>query len=172
MKEKDTKQKLDDFEKKLQELALTIDKVEDEKLQITNQLKKALSDYSNLERDIDKRVAIRTLQLKISMAKSLFKSIDDIGYAIKSSESLNLTEQLKNWLEGLKAVLLGVEKSLFEIGVEVMNVNIGDEYNSSMHEVLSTVPGNENNKIVDIIEKGYLIGDVVIKPARVVVSRK
>ncbi len=171
MSNKDTKQKLDEFEKKLKELAFTIDKVEDEKLEITNQLKKVLSDYNNLERDIEKRVNIRVLQLKISMAKSLFKSVDDIGYAMKASENLQLNEQAKNWLDGLKSVLSGIEKSLLEIGVEVMVVSVGDEYDSDLHEVVTTIPGNENNKIVDVIEKGYLIGDVVIKPARVVVSR-
>ncbi len=169
---KDTKQKLNEFESKLQELAFTIDKVEDEKLEVINQLKKALADYANLERDIEKRVENRVLQSKLSISKSLFKTIDDIGYAMKAIEGVELTPQILNWLEGLKPILMGVEKSLLEIGVQVMNVEVGYEYDSSMHEVVTMIKGEQDNIIVDVLEKGYMIGEIVIKPARVVVSRK
>jgi len=42
------KNREEELEKKIQELALTVDKVEDEKLVVENQLKKALADYHNL----------------------------------------------------------------------------------------------------------------------------
>jgi ribosome-binding protein aMBF1 (putative translation factor) len=45
----------DKLEKKIQELALTIDKVEDEKLEVENQLKRALADYHNLLKHSEKR---------------------------------------------------------------------------------------------------------------------
>ena len=42
------KNKEEELEKKIRKLALTIDEVEDEKLVVENQLKKALADYHNL----------------------------------------------------------------------------------------------------------------------------
>jgi len=157
---------------KIKELAFIIDKVEDEKLEVTNQLKKALSDYSNLERDMDKRVNLRALQSKVSLAKSLFKSIEDIGYAIKAADGIEKTEQMNNWLEGMKSILAGIEKSLLEIGVEVINVNKGDEFNSEIHDVVTTIKDTKENEIYDVLEKGYKIGDVVIKSAKVFVGAK
>ena len=53
---KENKKKIEnseDLEKKILELAEVVDRVEDEKLEIENQLKKALADYHNLLKNID-----------------------------------------------------------------------------------------------------------------------
>ncbi|KKR05545.1 MAG: Protein GrpE [candidate division WS6 bacterium GW2011_GWF2_39_15] len=170
--------KVQDFEKKVQELekdlkalAGTIDRVEDEKLVMQNQLKKALADYSNLERDIEKRVELRSLQTKISIARALLNSLDDINFALVNSEKLDLNDEAKKWIEGIKATLFDIEKAVAQFNITKMDVKKGDKYDSNMHEALATVPEGEAGMIYDIVQPGFVLGDIIVRPARVVISQ-
>lgn len=48
-------------------------------------------------------------------------------------------------------------------------VSIGEEVNPDRHDVMTQAPGPEG-KIVQEFEKGYLIGDRVLRHAKVVVG--
>ena len=63
-----------DFEKKIQEMECVIDKVEDEKLEIENQLKRALADYDNLVKNSEKRDELRFFQIKKNLCEQLIPS--------------------------------------------------------------------------------------------------
>ncbi|HAM96674.1 TPA: hypothetical protein DCP76_02655, partial [Patescibacteria group bacterium] len=58
----------------INELTLNIDKVEDEKLIIENQLKKALADYQNLSNSAEKRNELRFFQTRKNLAESVIPS--------------------------------------------------------------------------------------------------
>jgi molecular chaperone GrpE len=50
---------------------------------------------------------------------------------------------------------------------------IGKILNTEMHEAISIVPTakkKQKNKIIDTVEKGYLLGEKVIRHAKVVVA--
>ena len=50
---------------------------------------------------------------------------------------------------------------------------IGKVLNTEMHEAISIVPAakkKQKNKIIDTVEKGYLLGEKVIRHAKVVVA--
>src|SRR5690606_24528984 len=97
--------KTDKHLEEIQKLAETIDRVEDEILLVENQLKKALADYANLQRDIEKRVGLREDQMKMQIAQTVMSVLDDTQMAMKASEDLELSEETVSWLEGLKAIL-------------------------------------------------------------------
>lgn len=168
----ESEKKINELESRIQELALTIDKVEDEKLEVENQLKKALSDYQNLERSIDKRLELRLLQLKKDVAQTLMVIMDDIQFALKSTKSIEMDEQTKSWVEGVSGTLRKMEKVLGELNIEMMNVQPGDTFNSDLHEALAVTDQGEEDTIVEVIQPGYEMDGVVIRHARVVVCKK
>ena len=65
-------------------------------------------------------------------------------------------------------------KSLLETkGLKEMENPIGKELDTEMHEAISMVPAQkkkQKNKIIDTVEKGYLLGEKVIRHAKVVVA--
>ena len=65
-------------------------------------------------------------------------------------------------------------KSLLEAkGLKEMENPIGKELDTEMHEAISMVPAQkkkQKNKIIDTVEKGYLLGEKVIRHAKVVVA--
>lgn len=159
------------LEGQIGELALSIDKVEDEKLEITNQLKRALADYHNLESNTQKRLSLLYLQSRKSLSEKIIPVVDDISMALKSKEEIKFNEESISWVNGVTEVLNNLEKSLEEIGLQKYTPEIGSEFNPEKHEALTTVPGEKPNTIYDVIQPGYILDDIVIRPSRVVVTK-
>jgi molecular chaperone GrpE len=68
-------------------------------------------------------------------------------------------------------VLSGLRETLSRNGVEPVDPK-GDKFDPTKHEALSTQPveGTESGVVVEVLQKGYALGDQLVRPARVVVS--
>lgn len=158
-------------EQKINELALIIDKVEDEKLEIQNQLKKALADYHNLLNNSVKRENLKLFQSKKKLFEEILPSLDAMMMAVEGSKNISLDESGKAWLEGLVATISSILKSLGNMGLVQYVPSKGDLFNTEVHEAVAAVEGAEKGKIVDTLQPGYILENTVIRPARVVVSK-
>lgn len=161
----------DQLEKKIQELALTIDKVEDEKLEVENQLKRALADYHNLLKDSKKREELRLQQTKKGLFDAIIPTLDALALAVVASKDVEMDEKGKSWLQGILAIIEGMKKGLEEMGFEQYTPKKGDNFDSNIHEAIATVQEGEKGKIYDTIQPGYILDGLVVRPARVVISK-
>lgn len=159
------------LEERIDELALAIDKVEDEKLELQNQLKKALADYYNLLGNSEKREKLRIFQMKKSLLQESLPALDGLMMAVESSKDIDLDEKGKSWLEGILATVESMYKSFANVGLKQYVPVKGDAFNNQVHEAIATVDGEKKGEIVDILQPGYILDDTVIRPARVVVSK-
>ena len=173
--DKNTETRLAELEKELKDVALTIDKVEDEKLQITNQLKKALADYKNLEKSVGTQTEMRMLHLKKSMASGIIEILDDLKFAEKAKEQLNLGDDQQAWADGVVASMRKISKALETLGIEEISAEVGAEFDANLHEAVAMIDGAKGEKpgtIKEVMQKGYKLGDFVVRPSRVVVLKK
>jgi molecular chaperone GrpE len=56
-------------------------------------------------------------------------------------------------------------------GLEQMQVKQGDDFDADLHEAVTQIPAPEKKlkgKIVDVVEKGYTLGDRIIRYPKVV----
>lgn len=91
--------------------------------------------------------------------------IDEISMAIKAA-----SDEVAKGLEMTKASLL---KRLEKHGVTIIKA-LGKTFNSNYHEALMIMEREEHeeNTIIAVIEEGYVLGEFLLKPAKVVVSKK
>jgi molecular chaperone GrpE len=169
--QKQSKSEIDELKEQIQELALTIDRVEDEKLEITNQLKRALADYQNLEKGVDKLIQTRFTQTKKKLAENIIPVIDSLTMAIQTKEDLKIDEKTKAWIEGITQTIDNLEKVFVDIGLNKFVPEKGSIFDPNIHEALTTIEQGEKGCIFDVIQPGYILDNSVIKPARVVVSK-
>jgi molecular chaperone GrpE len=134
-------------------------------------LMKALADYQNLEKNNQKRIDLMSFQLKKELAKSLIEVADSIYFALNSLKDIEITEQLKNWVDGMKQVLEKFNNVLSIIGVVQIKVKAGDKFDSTQHEAIATLPQGDVDTIHEVVQPGYMIDDHVIRPSRVVVNK-
>ncbi len=162
----------EELEKKVQELAFIIDKVEDEKLLVENKLKKALADYINLESGINKRVDMKIEQEKLVLARDLIEVMDDFFYALQAGKDMKMDESVKSWVEGIKSTIEKTKKVLENLGVKMMDVKKNTQFDMSQCEAIGTVNEGKDNMIHEVAQPGYIMGDHVVRPARVIVCKK
>lgn len=170
-KDKNLELEVKELEKKIQELASIIDDVEDEKQEITNQLKRVLADYQNLEKSIQKRLNLMYMQSRKSLAEKLIPLVDDITMAILAKDEIDFGEKGSSWANGVLGIFNNLEKSLEEIGVKKYVPEKDERFDPQLHEALTVIEGEKEGLIFDVIQPGYVLDDTVVRPARVVVTK-
>jgi molecular chaperone GrpE len=168
-KNKNTKK--EELKLQIQELAETIDALEDEKLEITNQLKHALADYQNLEKNTEKLTKLRFLQTKKNLAEDIIPVIDALTIALKTREELELEDKTQAWIDGICASIEELEEVLTDMGLIKFLPKKGDKFDPDIHEAVTTVKEGKKGHIFDVLQPGYRLDNVLVRPARVVVSK-
>lgn len=113
-------------------------------------------------------------QIKYSnkdMVEALLPVLDDFDRAIKELEK---DDKSADALEGIKLIYNKLFNTLKEKGVSIIEVNPGDDFNIDLHEAITQIPAPDQNlkdKIVDVVQQGYLLHDKVIRYAKVVVGK-
>ena len=128
------------------------------------------SEFENFKR--------RTSRERIDLIKTanedliiaLLPILDDFERAEKANQDNNGEGSVP---DGFKLIQSKLLKILEQNGLKPMDDQIGSEFNADLHEAISQYPAPEKKlkgKIIDIIEKGYYLGEKVIRFAKVVIG--
>ena len=75
--------------------------------------------------------------------------------------------------QGVELIYNKLNEILRTKGLKEIEVKAGDDFNTDLHEAITQIPAPTEDlkgKIVDVVETGYLLNDVVIRYAKVVVG--
>ena len=103
--------------------------------------------------------------------KTLLPILDDFERALTHIEEDKEAEELR------KGVLLIYQKlinTLEQKGLKPVKVEKGDPFNADIHEAITQIPAPSEEmkgKIIDIVEKGYKLGDKIIRFPKVVIGQ-
>ena len=101
--------------------------------------------------------------------KSLLPVVDDFDRALLEMSKSKATELSK----GVELIRNKLISTLEQKGLNVIEITKGDLFNADDHEAITQIPAPSNDmkgKIVDAIEKGYKLGDKVIRFPKVVIG--
>ena len=148
-----------------------------ENLKLEDQLKEEKDKFLRLFAEFEnykRRTAKERIELFSTASEevmiSLLPILDDFDRA-----SVEIEKDLEN--ETLKGVLL-IKNKLFDSlkskGLSLVDVKKGDEFNADDHEAVTQIPAPSKDmvgKIIDVIEKGYKLGEKVIRYPKVVIGK-
>lgn len=148
-----------------------------EDLKLEDQLKEEKDKFLRLFAEFEnykRRTAKERIELFSTASEevmiSLLPILDDFDRA-----SVEIEKDLEN--ETLKGVLL-IKNKLFDSlkskGLSLVDVKKGDEFNADDHEAVTQIPAPSKDmvgKIIEIIEKGYKLGEKVIRYPKVVIGK-
>ena len=164
-KKLDKEEKMDPVEKQTDEINLE-DQIKIEK----DKFLRLFAEFENYKR----RTAKERIELFSSASEevmiSLLPVLDDFDRA-----SIEIEKDKEN--EILKGIVLIKNKlydSLKSKGLSLIEINKGDEFNADHHEAVTQIDSPDKNmkgKIIDIIEKGYKLGEKVIRYPKVVIGK-
>ncbi|MFA6017411.1 MAG: nucleotide exchange factor GrpE [Patescibacteria group bacterium] len=160
----DKKQKIDtkkveknpEIEKLNQEIVLLKQQIDEFK----NKYLRAIADYQNLE----KRMSEERFELMKMANKNLL---------IKILPFLDNLEKAEVFVkdQGLKISKDHFIQILKETGMEELDV-LNKDFDPVFAEAIDIVPGKEDNKVIEVLRKGYKFEDKIIRVAQVKVSKK
>lgn len=157
------------------------EEVDEEKLSIEEKLTievaeakdKYLRLYSEFE-NFRRRTAKERLELtKVAVSDlvaNLLPVVDDFQRAQDANEKQDDIDAVKEGFDLISSKLL---KTLEQKGLKIMVTEKGDDFDADLHEAITQFPVEEKDlkgKIVDTIEKGYYLGDKVVRFAKVVIG--
>ncbi|MDA7558067.1 nucleotide exchange factor GrpE [Flavobacteriaceae bacterium] len=102
---------------------------------------------------------------------SLLPVLDDFERALNHIDEDKEAEDLR---KGVMLIYQKLLSTLEQKGLSVMKIEKGDAFNADDHEAITQIPAPDENlkgKIIDIIEKGYKLGDKVIRFPKVVIGQ-
>ncbi len=120
----------------------------------------------------------RTIKERLDLAKTaseeviidLLPILDDFERAIKSTEEVKNCEPVK---EGMNLIYNKLSGMLNKKGLKPIEA-IGEEFDTDFHEAITYIPAPSDKlkgKIVDEVQKGYLLHDKVIRYTKVVIGQ-
>ena len=144
--------------------------IDDQVKQEKDKFLRLFAEFENYKR----RTAKERLELFSTASEevmvSLLPVMDDFDRA-----SVEIEKDKEN--EILKGVILIKNKmfdSLKSKGLNLVEVNKGDEFNPDNHEAVTQIEAPSDDmkgKIIDVIEKGYKLGEKVIRYPKVVIGK-
>lgn len=101
--------------------------------------------------------------------ESLLPVIDDFDRAIVELEK----EGESDHLTGVKLISTKIKDTLGSKGLEEVEVKVGDDFNADIAEAVTQIPAGDDmkGKIVDVIVRGYKLGDKIIRFPKVVIGQ-
>lgn len=140
-----------------EEKDIKIKELEERIEELENNWKRALADYRNLVKRTEEERIDFVNYTNAAVLKRFIPILDNLELLEKHIDDI-----------GLKMIAKEFKQILNEEGlVEVLP--LGMDFDSSTMEAIESIPG-EKNKVVEILNKGYLLKDKLVRPARVKVG--
>ncbi len=126
---------------------------------------RAAADFQNYKRRVEEERSETARFANAALIINLLPLIDDLDRALHNIDAhlAGLT-----WVDGIRLIHRKFQAVLDMAGIEEIEAD-GQTFDPAVHEAVSQGPGEEN-KVIAVVQKGYKLGDRVIRPAMVVVG--
>lgn len=144
--------------------------------ELTDALKRERADAVNLRRRHEEEITSMRTRIKADVVRQLLPVIDNFERALKhyplETKEQDLSEQIQEWIKGVKSIKSQFDKTLDEMGVTRIET-IGERFDPHLHEAVSMEEGDGKEEIItDELQPGYRLGNNVIRHAMVRVGMK
>jgi|LFRM01.2.fsa_nt_gb molecular chaperone GrpE len=136
--------------------------------ELIGRLKRLQADFDNFKRRTQREKEEMVQTAASSVMESLLPVLDNFQRATQ----VNGGEEV-SFREGIEMIIKQLEKSLRESGLEPIEC-VGSPFDPNFHEAVFMVEDDsvDENTVVEEVQKGYIFGGKVLRPAMVKVSRK
>lgn len=151
------------------------DRIAELEKQLADQKDKNLRLFADFE-NLRKRTAKERIELYSTANQELMSAllpvVDDFGRAMKNLKELDAKKEV---LEGVELIQNKFEKVLELKGLKAMDDTTGKEFDVDVMEAITKIPAptpDMGGKVIDEIERGYKLGEKILRYSKVVVGEK
>jgi molecular chaperone GrpE len=123
------------------------------------------AELENFRKRAARDIAVAGERAKAKLVRELLPVVDNLERALATANP-----EEDHLAEGVRLVHVELLNTLQRNGITAFDPS-GEPFDPTVHEAISMREGeNGSGLVLDVVEKGYKLGDAVIRPARVVVS--
>jgi molecular chaperone GrpE len=147
------------------ELEERLAQLEAERDEHLNDLKRVAADFENYRKRVARDQESLVARAHERLVKELLPVLDDLERALAAAEE---HEEAK-LEEGVRLVHQELKAAFSREGLAEIETN--GRFDPHVHEALLSQPSDaEEGSVLEVVQKGYRLGDRVVRPARVVVA--
>ena len=135
---------------------------------LKDQLLRTVAESENIRRRASRDVENAHKYANEKLIEDLLPVIDSLEKALELPDQ---SDEAKAVLEGIEISLRIFRETLERAGIAIVDP-LGEPFDPSKHEALAMVPNDEveSNSVIEVVQKGYLLNERVVRAARVIVS--
>ncbi|MEK6478205.1 nucleotide exchange factor GrpE [Catalinimonas sp. 4WD22] len=149
----------------------TVQKLEEEVSAAKDKYLRLYAEFENYRKRTSKERLDLVKTANEELILDLLTVVDDLERSLQIFEN---KEEVAPMYEGISLVSQKFHKVLTQKGLKPMEVGPGNDFDSDYHEAVAQTPAPEDKlkgKIVDVVEKGYFLGEKVLRYAKVVIGQ-
>jgi len=127
------------------------------------------AEMENFRRRQQRLTGEQTRSDRERLLRAFLKIADDLERALKASEA-----EPQSLREGVQITHQSLMRLLEQEGVQRI-MSKGQAFDPNVHEAISTIPAHSGDDgeplVLEVVEPGYMLGDRLLRPAKVVVSK-
>jgi molecular chaperone GrpE len=149
------------------EESLDVEALQAERDELFDRLQRLAAEFDNYRKRNAREAAALMERANERLVKELLPVLDDLGRALEAAQE---HEEAK-LEEGVRLVHRALADLLAKEGI--VEIETDGKFDPHVHEALLSQPSDaEEGTVIDVVQKGYSLGDKVLRPARVVVAAK
>jgi molecular chaperone GrpE len=138
--------------------------------ELIGDLQRVRADFENYRKRVEVEKQGVSELTKAATVMKLLPVIDNIERAITHAPADLATNK---WVQGIVALAKNLDKTLGDLGLSRISAKPGEPFNHEIHEaVMVDESEGEHEVIAEELRPGYMLGDQVIRPSMVKVTRK
>ncbi len=157
----------EDLKKTLKKLRADLKVCKAEKEEYLTGWQKERADFVNYKKQEDDRKTNFSESLRERILTRFLSVLDSFNMAFANKEAWEKVDE--NWRKGVEYIYAQLNTIFEEYGVKEIG-EVGESFDHNLHHSIEMIPTDkkeDNHKIAEVIQKGYKLGDRVIRAARV-----
>lgn len=157
----------EDLKKTLKKLRADLKQVKKEKEEYLTGWQKERADFINYRKQEDDRKTMFSESMRERILSRFLTVVDSFNLAFANKESWEKVDD--NWRRGVEHIYAQMNEIFEEYGVKEIG-QVGEVFDPNIHQSIDSVETDKkelDHKVANVIQKGYKLGERVMRPARV-----
>ena len=147
-----------------------IEKLKNENLALNEKILRISADAQNMKKRLEDEISRLQKYEGLELARELLPTIDNFERAIQLDDT-NLNDELSKFLSGFKMIYANLVNLLNQKEIKEIDC-LGKEFDPAFMDAVLTSKeeGVPKNQVIEVLQKGYMYKDKLLRPAMVKVS--
>ena len=158
---------------RIAELEAELNKQIEQTNKFRDELLRKAADFENFRKQKERETMMASSRALENIIRELLPVVDDVKRLLQHAPlNAEISNEARPYIEGVDLVKKNLEKWLAEKGVNPIESK-GMKLDVNFHEAISQIdhPEAESDTIIEEYQTGYLLGEKVIRHAKVIVAR-